>query len=299
MVIEGEGEGFRVRDEGSRNGTFVNNTMIKSTILCSGDIIRAGRSLFQVQLRHEPELRELSHSVSEDEQENELCIPNRTIESSVTELNSHYDKPNGEHSEFHDEETLLTSKGVSTLAALLLKEFSAEASKPWIWRQNDECDLERWSTLLSSIVRFGVHVHFIINRSQNNFSALSQQGQSAEGTVFWQLSPTLWMIRSSDPLLISKVFLECWSRDSVVIIGTSNELETTWLEDSLDVLSYPSLLMNVLSESESRSQQVSQKIQFLLFEWAPDSRLRLLLGGKLRDTIASIKSSNHEIRSDG
>jgi len=49
-VIRWEGEGFVVRDMGSRNGTFVNDDRIQVMKLEDGDILRIGNSEFMVRL---------------------------------------------------------------------------------------------------------------------------------------------------------------------------------------------------------------------------------------------------------
>ena len=53
LFVEGNESSFRVRDAGSSNGTFVNNAPVAVAQLCSGDLIRAGKSVFQVTLKEE------------------------------------------------------------------------------------------------------------------------------------------------------------------------------------------------------------------------------------------------------
>jgi len=48
--VEGAGAGFRLHDLGSRNGTRVNGTMVSAVELKTGDQIRAGSTIFQVDL---------------------------------------------------------------------------------------------------------------------------------------------------------------------------------------------------------------------------------------------------------
>ena len=49
-LVRWEGEGFVVRDMGSRNGTFVNDDQIQVSNLDDGDILRIGNSEFMVRL---------------------------------------------------------------------------------------------------------------------------------------------------------------------------------------------------------------------------------------------------------
>jgi hypothetical protein len=297
MVIEGEGGAFRVRDEGSRNGTFVNNILIRSTILCSGDIIRAGKSLFQVQLRHEPQLAEPAPAESEKSPFFSMGIPYRTIETPATALTPQNEKDYAAPVGLNDDATLLSPpvKDLSLLG-LVLKEFSLDRTTKWIWRQNEECDHGRWCNLLDSINRLGVHLNFIINQTQVDFSEFTTRDQLPQTPSMLQLSQTLWMIRSSEPSVLSRVFMSCWGRDAAIVVGTRDDFETRWLEDALDVISYPSLLKSVLSTSDSRAHQLSKGIQFLLFESDSDNRLRLLPGKEMHEKFSLLEdgaSRNH------
>jgi pSer/pThr/pTyr-binding forkhead associated (FHA) protein len=51
LLVEGSQSRFRLRDVGSSNGTWVNETQVSSVEICDGDTIRAGRSAFRVTLR--------------------------------------------------------------------------------------------------------------------------------------------------------------------------------------------------------------------------------------------------------
>lgn len=51
LVIEGTDVDFEVIDMGSSNGTFLNNCPVDRAQLSSGDIIRAGKSVFEVQFK--------------------------------------------------------------------------------------------------------------------------------------------------------------------------------------------------------------------------------------------------------
>jgi pSer/pThr/pTyr-binding forkhead associated (FHA) protein len=53
-AVEFAGEGFRVCDLGSTNGTFVNGKPVHARDLASGDRIELGRHLFQLRLEERP-----------------------------------------------------------------------------------------------------------------------------------------------------------------------------------------------------------------------------------------------------
>lgn len=55
-----EAGGFRLRDLGSRNGTFVNEERIRDCVLKERDLVKAGRSHFVFMLRDKDEVAESS-----------------------------------------------------------------------------------------------------------------------------------------------------------------------------------------------------------------------------------------------
>ncbi len=50
LILEGREDGFRIRDAGSVNHTFVNGAKVSSIELCNGDIVKAGETQFAVSI---------------------------------------------------------------------------------------------------------------------------------------------------------------------------------------------------------------------------------------------------------
>jgi pSer/pThr/pTyr-binding forkhead associated (FHA) protein len=93
LLVESDDTGFRVRDLGSCNGTFVNNAPISQVEIFSGDIIRAGKSVFEVQLKREAKPSYLATAVSMDSGVPKSdAIPSRTLntewDNNLTQRNS-------------------------------------------------------------------------------------------------------------------------------------------------------------------------------------------------------------------
>jgi|694.fasta_scaffold28757_5 pSer/pThr/pTyr-binding forkhead associated (FHA) protein len=76
MFVEGGDQAFCVRDAGSSNGTFVNNSPVDQTQLQNGDLIRAGKSVFQVTLKEEANK---DSSAASQDQANDLQLPGRKL----------------------------------------------------------------------------------------------------------------------------------------------------------------------------------------------------------------------------
>lgn len=50
LILEGRDDGFRIRDAGSVNHTFVNGAKVSSIELCNGDVVKAGETQFEVSI---------------------------------------------------------------------------------------------------------------------------------------------------------------------------------------------------------------------------------------------------------
>jgi pSer/pThr/pTyr-binding forkhead associated (FHA) protein len=286
FVIEGDGGAFHISDAGSRNGTFVNNTLVRSTVLCSGDIIRAGRSLIQVQLRSDAALTDPEICDEERSEDIAAQIPARTIETS---LNPPGSLPHDERSSWsnNDEATLLASVENLSLVSMLLREFTRLSPESPIWQQKAACDLEQWMHLFKLLDRDGIVFHSVINRAQLDSNRLLSLGNSSPGGLIARLSETLWIRRFCDREALRELFTHCWGRDAIIVIATRKSLDARWLEDALDVLSYPSLLTNVVSDSNSRARRLTKGVEYLLFESLPDRKLCLLPGRELSGHLES------------
>lgn len=79
LVVEGISVGFRLRDAGSSNGTFVNDMPVSVVQLCPGDQIRAGGSLFQVELLADQRLERGDKGVAVTPNIELPAVPNRTF----------------------------------------------------------------------------------------------------------------------------------------------------------------------------------------------------------------------------
>jgi pSer/pThr/pTyr-binding forkhead associated (FHA) protein len=53
LILEGSSECFRVRDIGSANGTYVNQSRVSNVELCAGDNIQAGSTVLSVSILDE------------------------------------------------------------------------------------------------------------------------------------------------------------------------------------------------------------------------------------------------------
>lgn len=93
LAVESDESSFRVIDMGSSNGTFVNNSPVSRIEICSGDIIRAGKSVFEVQLKNQGKKPvQTGGAVTDALEPVKNRVPSRTLKSGwdedLTERNS-------------------------------------------------------------------------------------------------------------------------------------------------------------------------------------------------------------------
>lgn len=84
LIVEGTDSAFRIRDVGSANGTFVNGSKVSLIELCNGDRIKAGTTVFEVEITEEEGQRveTAAAPVSGDE----THFPTRTLSSEELEI---------------------------------------------------------------------------------------------------------------------------------------------------------------------------------------------------------------------
>ena len=78
-LIQYEKDGFRIRDLGSNNGTFVNGNRIEECVLAGGDKIRIGDTVFRFALK-EGTTREEQLNLPDNR-----VVANTTVEQQVSE----------------------------------------------------------------------------------------------------------------------------------------------------------------------------------------------------------------------
>lgn len=313
LVIEGLGETFRVTDAGSSNGTYVNNTPVSSVLLCSGDIIRAGKSLFQVQLRREAAPRS-ADGVPDPTEEAIDHLPGRTISSlfsappgiladKPTEIvgipQRHQVKSGRAPQEAHietyenDETTLCTPMEDSQGLLLIRSHFSIDDLGGTLWKQKTQATAEHQLNIFQSVARLSLDVNLIVNRRQIGASAMSLiEFQLAPGELT-NLTETLCVVATKRESIFLAICKACVGRDAMVLVAARQPLTPKWIEQSLDAISYPSLLSSIVQESSSRARSLTKNVEFLLFETVANGPLSLLPSNELRDKMHLFKVTSN------
>lgn len=306
LVVEGLGDSFRVTDAGSSNGTYVNNTLVSSVLLCTGDIIRAGKSLFQVQLKRESE--SVEHDLSNQSESAEAAdIPNRTISTDFgTERPTEFyirqsSLPAAAQSVYRetgsvsggDDTTLCTPLDDSHGFLLMNRHFSVEDASTVLWKQKTPPTAELQMNILRSFGKLPLNVSLIVNRRQIDAAAMTLIQFQLNPSEMTNLTETLCLVCTKRESVLSAMFKACLGRDAMIMVGSRQALSPKWIEQSLDAISYPSLLLSVVQESSSIARGLTKGVEFLLFEVSPHGPFCLLPSNELRDKLQLFNLANH------
>jgi pSer/pThr/pTyr-binding forkhead associated (FHA) protein len=297
LIVEGLESSFRVRDVGSSNGTFVNGTRISMVELCVGDRIKAGNSVFAIEFENEENRRGGSEQV-EPAAEEEIVAPIRTLSA--------------EDLDFSQEATqrFFTVEGVSEVAnerktgnaEMAIGQASRDAAKSsmretdsppaalmrhfhrqndsLIWGQCSPSGIPEAKQIIDSLqgLQGQALLSLIINRDQLDKSEAGALDFSCSSGETRALTETLYLLTSPQIEVPLEFLKRCLGQDAVVCVATSKPLEPAWILEAIDMVSYPSLLYQLVCRSPERASKLSEGISFLIFEPNRQGELCLLTG---------------------
>jgi pSer/pThr/pTyr-binding forkhead associated (FHA) protein len=301
MIIEGSDVAFRIRDTGSANGTYVNDSRVSIVELCGGDKIRAGKSVFSVEFEdentsQEGRLRSLDPHL---EEVTAPSLPERTLSSNdlgfldlieTTRLPSDAQldeirKDNGRASQDQTNKSdgkttppkTEPSKTELRIPVQVSEFFPVQVTKN-LWTQSNGQGALEPKQIVDSLAQivWSAQLALIVNRSQL---------EEAEGRALdfcltageaRRLTDTLYLIESENKVNLFEFYRRCLCKDAAICIATTNKLTNHWILDTIDLLSYPSMLFEVGSRSKERAYSLCSQTLFLLFERNSQGDLCLL-----------------------
>ncbi len=330
LIVEGSEAGFRVRDAGSSNGTYVNDSRITILELCAGDRIRAGTTTFQVDIEAVQGGVKSPKPVEIEMPPEEFPIPQRTLSSEsldfidcdetkrfsfaqIQELVKQADlNPPAPVKVIPDAPVPVTPVPVTpvpvtpvpvtpvpvapmlvtpiprdpvpvdpvprdAIPATFLSEFPVQVGKS-LWKQaaNGSGKEARQVVDRLSLLDWDATLSLIINRSQIEDSECGTLDFSISTGESRRLTETLYLLQSKSQPVVLEFFRRCLHKDAAVCIASPKQLEDKWILDAIDALSYPSMLFELVSNSQDRAVKLTQGTYFLLFEPSSQSELCLL-----------------------
>ena len=303
LLLDSTKNGFRIRDVGSSNGTFLNNVRISVQELRSGDTVRAGLSKFSVTLCQDGENPHAKDGVTFSRP---LPVANQlgmtiTAADLGKEPNANSQEPvesdmekSGAYRtlEFSDRVDLESTVRIKPDEALDdLNPELGRVSPNW-WKAffaptEDENVYEQVSLFSSRHGNFLGLMHefesefqlaLIVNESQ-----LPERGREllaklrSTGSVI-QLSRSLCYLMYEQTKDIQKLVNESEGEDSLICMGMRSELPSQIWEKHVNSLSYPSMFISHLENLESGLKESFLRTGgFSLFEKNREGNLVLLI----------------------
>jgi len=320
LIVEGLDSGFRLRDVGSSNGTYVNELPISVVELCNGDHIKAGTSVFEVIFAlgdtapaesllstelddHVPTRILGSDSLKAFSEEDTLRYE---LESDMRTLNpgqawgavargterlksaAPSDPATmgkvtlGERSKANAAEVAHPSAAANTLEASLsafLSEFLAPVDGV-LWKQARKSQSTSTTEVVDKLTRanWPATYSLILNRSQ----LAAQQRNALDYAISIgqarQLTTTLFLLEHSTASVVLEFYKHCLTKDAALCIVSSLSLRNAWVEQAIDLISYPSMFSELMRKSPSRAEEFVRDVHFVLFEPHANGELHLLRG---------------------
>lgn len=299
LMLESSPHGFRVRDVGSANGTFVNNARISAVELKTGDMIRAGMTVLSVSIKNNGENPHdgdgVSFSQSASSQPAASNSPERPERSgSIRSL---------EGLEKHDSETFdseatvrLQAKELATNATSSenLKQAPTEifSGCPVWWKnhfqptsvmgvfdQNKLFEVDE-GNFIGLILEFSKEIQIV---------AIVNQGQlEPDGVAFLKnlydqgdiesFSWSLCMVKSNDRKVLIELVKHCQGKDALIVVGSHVRQGIEGLKPFANSLSYPSMFTKHITDQDASLRLALLKMGLMaLFEVNQDGKIGLLI----------------------
>lgn len=298
LLLDSTQNGFRVRDVGSANGTFLNNQRVTVHALRSGDSIRAGMTTFLVSLREDGENPhdEDGFSFSQTSAANDsVTVPDQETqidpEPSLSRIRT-LDFSNNQHLESTvkaNEPTASKTIESQDLSLDLIplapanedwwKSFFTISQQPNLYEQSEPF-ASRQGDFVGLLQKFCPKYQFclIINQSQLLPEGLKLIERLRPTGSIEALSKTLCFVSGEKVNDLWSLINLCLGQDAMVCLGSKRKLDIAELVPFANSLSFPSMFGNHLRSSNSKiSSWLVRNDSFALFELDREGKIGLLI----------------------
>ncbi len=296
LLLDSTQNGFRVRDVGSANGTFLNNQRVTVHALRSGDSIRAGMTTFLVSLREEGENPhdEDGFSFSQTSAPNDsVTVPDLETQIDPAPSSSRLrtlDFANNQHLESTIkaiEPTASKTIGSQDLSLDLIplapgnedwwKSFFTISQQPNLYEQSVPF-AARQGDFVGLLQKFSskYQLCLVINQSQLQPEGLKLLERLRPTGSVDALSRTLCFVSGEKVIDLWSLINLCLGQDAMVCLGSKRKLDLSDVVPFANSLSFPSMLDNHLRSSNSKiSSWLVKNDSFALFELDRDGKIGL------------------------
>lgn len=294
LLLESTKGGFRVRDMGSANGTFLNDARITVENLCTGDTVRAGMTTFSVSIRDRGEnphsqdgltfsqrlpasevispenhgtIRSLEgleglEGIEQSEFENTLRIPARSPEIP---------------SEIKEQESLLERQ--PKLANWWKSYFKPTSVSP-IYEQSALYS-SPFGNLMGLLKEFEseFELSIIVNESQLDSKGHELLASLRLAGYIESLTKTLCRVKFGKSRDFQNILALYVGQDAIICVGEKKRMSEDDWGLFMNSLSYPSMLRSHLTSSESSLRKTLLRFNLMcIFELDSEGNLGLFKG---------------------
>lgn len=300
LILEGHASTFRLRDVGSANGTYVNNSRVSAIELCNGDKIKAGETVFEVSVIQDsenPHAKDVTFNSSvmrRADAEQGSQVAEEAVASSVgggaekvhaSNVSSHNDLDFS-----HDDKSTSRVADSRIISNDEDDSSSASMSSNWVNEFLFELDAATGCLVQSEKVgdRFSVSdlltrlepiyaITAIVNHEGvRKFNRQLIETLVEEGLVTSQ-SPSVCSIMNSCSRDFHLLMDSLISEDSLILLGTKSGMDPNVIADVALKAARPSKLEELIRDQDNElRRQLSHEADFVLFEVGGTSRLQLL-----------------------
>lgn len=295
LVIEAFPSLVRVRDAGSTNGTYVNDSRVSSFDLCAGDRIRAGKTLIEVSFVEEPQVADqtvvagaqLPKGALDVTPYDALDLPTRVISYSGELAAQDLGERAGADKHVTQRIPLVDDR--VRPGNRLLERPTFEAWYPWsqffqnttnpglFERPRDSSGIGRSLADFVASMSHKYLMHLVVNQYKlGKYAQQLYEDWRREGIVV-NLSHTLDLISNDHSQEFLDFILSTEHHDAIVILGSPQPLDKAALEPIIDYLGSPSVFASFV---ESQTPQIDKflpsQIGFIAFESSLKGPWRLI-----------------------
>lgn len=316
LLFEAILNGFRLRDVGSANGTFVNNKKISVVELQTGDIVRAGMTVLSVSMRNNGEnphdrdglsftqsatiqapnatvsemieksgtLRSLEGIEKFDfEQTVRIQVPEeKTSESSASNTPT---KPNDLLPPAIEPSAVVPATPITFDGSLgrevWWKNYFSSSTVPGVFDQTatfdgPEGNLAGLTLAFAKVLR----TIGIINQSQLTSEGVKFLQRLYNAGMVETVSWSLCLVKLNGSSSTTELLNHCERQDAIVVLGSPFRLGPAELKPYANSLSYPSMFsQHVLDHDAGLRKTLLKNDIFALFEPSKDGKTSLLING--------------------
>lgn len=264
LILEGGSKGFRVRDVGSANGTFVNDAKVSVIDLCNGDRIKAGETVFEV-------------SVLDNDQnpyaENDITTPSASG-SKVASPEAEMKRASMHSGDIH---------GSHVAEAVEVEENSGIAEFGFIPTQDpgffeQEANIEH--VQLNAILR-RLSVRYVISAmlSTGNLRRFDKQlleGLDREGLVTWHDDSRCSVLCGGEEQFFT-LAESLLGQDMMVLVASFNGIDPSLLRNLAQGFSTVTAFRKQIHQLDNALAELLPQFDFAIYEQDSDGRLSLFL----------------------